>query len=421
MKIPRLLVVAVGLVILSRSATAADWPEWRGPQRSGISTEKGLLKEWPADGPKLLWQVTDVGDGYSTPSVVGDRVYLTGNQGMDDEFVEARSVADGKSVWRSRIGKVGPNKGPQYPGARSTPTVDGPLLFALGSDGDLACLETSSGELRWQKNLRTDFGGQPGNWAYSESPLVDGDAVVVTPGGGDATIVALNKKSGDVIWKSALAEAAQAAYASALIVEGPGGKQYVQFLQKGLVGVEAKTGRFLWRYDKTAKGSPANIPTPVVHAEYVYSAAGRSGGGLVKLKSNQDTVEAEEVYFTPKLPTSIGGAVLFDGNLYGTNTQGLLCADFASGDVKWQQRSVGAGSTCAADGRLYVHGEKGDVALVEATPEEYREKGRFALPDQPDRGRSQAWAYPVVANGRLYLRDLGALWCYDIHDPAAGK
>jgi outer membrane protein assembly factor BamB len=211
-------------------------------------------------------------------------------------------------------------------------------------------------------------------------------------------------------------EGDQAAYASIIIVDAGGLKQYVQFLQKGLVGVDAKTGKFLWRYDKTAKGSPANIPTPIAHNELVYSAAGRSGGALVRLKIEPQAVEAEEIYFTPKLPTSIGGAVLVEGYLYGTNSAGLLCADFATGEIKWQDRSVGAGSTCYADGRLYVHGEKGDVALVEATSEAYREKGRFSLPGQPERGKSQAWAYPVVANGRLYIRDLGAIWCYDVKD-----
>jgi outer membrane protein assembly factor BamB len=404
-------VVVLGLCCVS--ALAVDWPQWRGPERSGVSAETGLLGEWPTEGPKLVWQVKDIDNGYSTPSVVGDRLYLLSNKGMDDEFVQALSVEDGQQVWAVKVGKVGPNRGPQYPGARSTPTVDGDALYALGSDGDLACVELAGGKVRWQKNLRSDFGGEPGNWAYAESPLVDGETLVCTPGGKEATIVALHKKTGEVIWKCALAEGDQAGYASAIKIDVGGVKQYVQFVQNGLVGVDAKSGRFLWRYDKTGK-SPANIPTPVAHDAYVYSASGRGGGGLVQLKVTPDAVEATEVYFAPKLPTSIGGAVKVGEYLYGTNTGGLMCVDFAKGDVKWQDRSVGAGSVCYADGRLYVHGEKGDVALVEATSEGYREKGRFAPPDQPDRGRSQAWAYPVVANGRLYVRDLGTLWCYDV-------
>lgn len=408
----------LAVVILCSSLSAADWPQWRGPDRNGISQETGLLQEWPADGPKLLWQAIDIGSGYSTPAIVGNRIYLISNKGMEDEYVQCLNVDDGKELWRTRIGNVGPNKGPQYPGSRSTPTVDGKLIFALGSDGDLTCLDTADGKVRWQKNLRTDFAGQPGNWAYSESPLVDGGTLVCTPGGAEATIVALDKETGNGIWKTALPEADQAAYASAIVVNAAGVKQYVQFLQKGLVGVDAHTGKFLWRYTKTAEGSPANIPTPIAQGDLIYSSAGRSGGGLVKIKNEGGEIVAEQVYFEQKLPTSIGGAVDLKGYLYGTTAQGLVCADFATGEGKWQERGVGPGSVCYADGRLYVHNEKDDVvALVDPSPDAYQEKGRFTLPNQPDHGRAQAWAYPVVANGRLYLRDLDCLWCYDVKAP----
>ncbi|MEX0710745.1 MAG: PQQ-binding-like beta-propeller repeat protein [Pirellulales bacterium] len=410
-----LLLIGVSLGIFSLAAVAADWPQWRGPLRNGISGETGLLREWPEGGPKLVWQVTQIGSGYSTPAVVGDRLYLLSNEGTDDEFVQALDAKDGSQVWSTRIGKVGnPDQNPPYPGARSTPTVDGKLMYALGSDGDLACLETSSGQIQWQENLRTQFGGQPGVWAYAESPLVDGEVLVCTPGGAEATMVALDKNTGDLIWKCAVPGGDQAGYASIVIVESGGVKQYVQFMQKGLVGVDAAGGEFLWRYDRTAEGSPANIPTPVARDGYVYSAAGRSGGGLVKLNVDQAKVEAQEVYFDPKLPTSLGGAVLVGDHLYGTTGQGLVCADFITGELKWQDRAIGPGSLCYADGRLYIHGENGDVALVEATPEAYRELGRLTLPDQPDRGRSRAWSHPVIANGRLIIRDLDTLWMYDI-------
>jgi outer membrane protein assembly factor BamB len=407
-----LLVVAV----LGVSSLAGDWPQWRGPERDGVSKETGLLKEWPKDGPKLLWQVTDIDYGYSTPAVVGERLYLLSNKGNDDEFVLALGVKDGKRAWSQRLGKVGPNQGPQYPGARSTPTVEGDRLYALGSDGDLACLDSAGGEVRWKKNLRSDFGGQPGLWAYSESPLIDGDKLVCTPGGKEATLVALNKNSGEVIWKCAVPGGSAAAYSSIVIAEAGGVKQYVQLLGNGLVGVDARTGKFLWRYEKATKGSPAVIPTPVAHDGYVYSSAAVVGGGLVKLKARDGAVEAEPVYFKKSLPTSIGGAVRIGDYLYGTTGQGLQCVEFTTGNEKWQDKCVGAGAICAADGLLYIHGENGMVALVEATPEAYREKGRFAPPGQPKhtRQREQAWAYPVVANGRLYLRDLGVLWCYDV-------
>jgi outer membrane protein assembly factor BamB len=410
-------VAVIGVSVASlglQVASAADWAQWRGPQRNGISSETGLLSEWPEGGPPLVWHAKEIGDGYSTPAVVGDRIYLISNQGTDDEYVQALSASDARQIWRTRIGKVGPNQGPQYPGSRGTTTVDGKLLYALGSDGDLACIETEDGKVRWAKSLRSDFGGVPGKWAYSESPLVDGNKLLVTPGGAEATIVALDKQTGETIWKCAAPEADEAGYASIITVNAGGKKQYVQFLAKGLVGVDAESGKLLWRYDRTAQGSPANIPTPVAADELIYSAASRSGGGLVKLGVDGDAIKADQVYFEPKMPSSIGGSVKIGDYLYGTNSQGLMCVKFDTGEVKWQNRSVGAASVLAADGRLYVNGDTGDVALVELTPDEYREKGKFTLPDQPDRGRSKAWAYPVLADGKLYLRDLGSLWCYDV-------
>jgi len=416
---PVLLVCLVSFVV---AAAAANWPQWRGPERNGISRETGLLKEWPKEGPRLLWKAKSIGSGYSTPAVMGDRLYLLSNQGMDDEFVKALNVKDGKEIWSTRIGKVGnPNQKPSYPAARSTPTLDGDLLYALGSDGNLVCLDRSTGKIRWGKNLRTDFGGQPGIWAYAESPLIDGGVLVCTPGGPDATLVALNKRTGELLWKSVVPGGEQAAYASVIALTIAGSKQYVQFLQKGLVGVDAKSGKFLWRYDKTAQGSPANIPTPVGREGFIYSATGRGGASLIKLNVMQDSVAVDEVYASPKLPTAIGGAILIGNYLFGTTGQALVCAEFKTGEVKWTDRAVGAGSLCYAEGHLYLHGESGELALVEATSEGYREKGRFTPPDQPERGESKAWAYPVVANGRFYIRDSNVLWCYDVKEREASR
>jgi outer membrane protein assembly factor BamB len=412
--ITRSLVLAC-LLSSTFSATAADWPQWRGPQRDGISAETRLLKEWPKDGPKLLWHAEDIGFGYSTPAVVGERLYILSNEGAENEFVQALNVNDGGKVWSARLGKVGPNTpAMNYPGARSTPTVVGDTLYALGSDGDLAAIETATGKIKWQKSLRSDFGGKPGDWAYSESPLVDGDTLVVTPGGTEATIIALNRNTGETIWKSAIPGGDEAGYSSAIAVEIGDVKQYVQFLAKGLVGVDARTGKLLWRYETTAKGSPANIPTPVEHDGYIYSSTTRTGGGLIKLKVADGNVIAEEIYFSPRLPNAIGGVVKVGDHIYGTSARALMAVQFATGDVKWQDRAIGAASITCADGHLYLHGENGDVLLAEATPDEYREKGRFTPPDQPDRGRSKAWAYPVVANGKLYIRDATSLWCYDV-------
>jgi outer membrane protein assembly factor BamB len=403
------------------AASASDWPQWRGPARDGISMERGLLKQWPREGPKLLWQVNDIGDGYSTPAVVGTRIYLMSNRGMENEFVQALSTQDGKPIWTTRVGNVGnPKQNPPYAKARSTPTVDGNFIYALGSDGDLVCLETKSGKIRWQKSLRKDFSGQPGEWAYAESPLVDGDVVVVTPGGAQATIVALNKKTGAPIWKSALPDGDAASYASAIVVQGGGRKQYVQFLSKGIVGVDAKTGQFLWRYKEPVKG-PAQFFTPVARDGYVYGGASAIGGGLVRLKPIATGVGAEQVYFERGLPNGMGGAVLVGDHLYGVDMGGqvLTAVEFTTGKVKWKDKSLGWASLAYADGLLFVHGTNGEVALVEATAEAYREKGRFTPPAQPTHKKvgpfpEASFGYPVIANGRLYIRDLGSLWAYDI-------
>jgi outer membrane protein assembly factor BamB len=413
----RWLPPVLGVAFLSVLA-AADWPQWRGPERNGISKETGLLQDWPKAGPRLAWQVKDIGYGYSTPAVVGPYLYLISNKDKEDEFVQARTVKDGQPVWSKRLGKVGnPEQWGNYFGARSTPTVEGKVMYALSSDGDLACLETAGGTVRWHKNLRSDFGGEPGMWAYSESPLIDGDVLICTPGGKEATLVALDKHNGKLIWKSAVPGGPKAGYASVVISQGAGRKQYVQFLGDGVVGVDAKTGRFLWRYSKTANKSPANIPTPVIADDFVYTATGFGGGGLVRLKAEKDGVAAEQVYLERRLPNTIGGALAIGKYLYGTTTQGLMCVELASGKEQWSDPCVGAASLCCADGRLYLHGENNKVALVEANPKAYREHGRFTLPDQPKHLRGQmekSWSYPVVANGRLYLHDVGTLWCYEV-------
>jgi outer membrane protein assembly factor BamB len=413
-------VLACLLTALSGSAVRADdWPQWRGPGRTGLSKETGLLKRWPKDGPKLLWEQKDVGDGYSTPAVVGDRIYLMSDR-KGEEFVVALSSKDGAKVWDTAVGKVGRNRGPQYPGTRSTPTVDGERVYALGSDGDLACLEKEKGKVVWSRNLAKEFGGAPGTWAYSESVLIDGDNLICTPGGKTATLVALKKKDGGTVWKCAVPEGDEAGYASAVAVDVGKSRQYVQFLAKGLVGVDARTGEFLWRYDAT-RDPAANIPTPVFHDGCVFTSTSRNGSGLNRIKASEGKVSSEEVYHNRTALNSIGGVVRVGDHVYGTNAKGLLvCMEFKTGKVKWAHACVGAAGLCYADGMLYVRGQGGsgfgeetqpEVALVEATPDGYRERGRF---EQPGHGARPAWPHPVVANGRLYLRDGKVLLCYDV-------
>lgn len=422
---PRATWLALALA-LSVTATAAciavaeDWPQWRGPDRNGISQETGLLEQWPAEGPKLLWQVEDLGGGYGAPSVADGKVFLVVNEGLERELVKAIDAKNGQELWSAPLGKVGnPDQRPNYPAARSTPTVAGDALYALGSDGDLACLETASGKLRWKKSLRSDFGGKPGEWAYAESPLVDGDRVIVAPGGETAAIVALDRNDGEVIWQAAVPGSDAAGYASVVVAKIEDAKQYVAFLGIGLVGVDAETGKFLWLYDQT-KGI-ANSATPVVSDGYIYSGAGRAGGGLVRLKAEPEGASVEQVYFSPELPNAQGGFVVIGDHLFGGSGSTLMCIDFKTGETKWEQRIPAPSALCYADGHLYLHAENGEVLLVEADPESYREKGRFTPPGPPARGQAKAWAYPVVADGKLMIRDLGHLWCYQIQSSAKAQ
>ena len=349
MKIQNLALVALALTAVGTMARADDWTQWRGPKRDGVSLEKGLLKAWPASGPKLVWQVKDIGGGYSTPVVVGNRLYVLSNEGMENEFVRAYSTTNGKQLWSTRLGVVGnPKQNPSYPGSRTTATVDGKLLYALGSDGDLACVETATGKLVWKKSLRTDFGGTAGVWAYSESPLVDGNKVIVCPGNEAAAMVALDKKTGATLWKSAIPGEKAASYASAIAVEIGGVRQYVQYLSKGVVGVEAATGKLLWRFDKTFDTRfGMHALTPIASTNLVYTGAA-TASGAAKISAVAGSFTADSAYVERKGPNSLGGAVRLGDYLYGTSGPVLLCTEFATGKIVWEERGIGAAAICSA-------------------------------------------------------------------------
>jgi outer membrane protein assembly factor BamB len=400
--------------IVASPICAADWPQWRGPRRDGHSAETHLLSEWPATGPRLIWQAHGLGWGFSTPSVAGDHIYLLGNEGLSNEFAMSLSAKDGRRLWSVKLGKVGrPEQNPNFPGARSTPTVDGRLLYALGSDGDLVCLQTASGKQRWRKHLVRDFAGNSGDWAYAESPLIDGDALICTPGGSNATMIALNKHTGAVLWQCAMPEADAAGYASAVVAELSGVKQYVQFLAKGLAGVEAGTGRLLWRYGQTAKGAPGVVVTPIVSDGYVFSSTAVSGGALIQPVKKDGQFVVEEVYYNRKLAFDICGVVKVGEYLYGTAGPMTRCVEFKTGAIKWEERSKSL-SWLPADGQLYAHAEDGNVLLLQPTADGYREKARFMPPNRPEHQDFTALTYPVLADGRLYIREFDSLWCYDV-------
>jgi outer membrane protein assembly factor BamB len=413
------LAIAGCCCLFTTSAWAADWPQWQGPNRDGKSADTGLLKEWPKEGPALAWKITGLGGGYSGPSIAAGRIFGMSNRG-EDEVAWALSETDGKELWATPLGPAFKQSWPQgKEGPGCTPTVDGERLYVVGLAGDLSCLQVKDGKIMWQRSLQKDFGGSLPTWSYRESPLVDGDKVICTPGGPEATLVALDKLTGKTIWQSRVPDGPKAAYTSAIALDFDGQRQYVQLTQKTLVGVAASDGKFLWRYDRPANTHGIICSTPLCHEGLVFAASAYgAGGGLVKLsKDAGGGVKAEEVWFSKKMQNHHGGMIVLDGCLYGANggNEGgsLVCLDFQTGNVLWDGRDSGVakGSLALADGRLYYRTENGTMLLIEPNAKQYIERGRF---EQPDRSKQPAWTHPVIANGKLYLRDQDVLLCYDV-------
>jgi outer membrane protein assembly factor BamB len=402
----------VPLLLVLPLLTAADWPCWRGPERSGVNPETGLLSAWPKDGPPLLWGVSGLGIGYASPSVANGRLYVLGGK-SGEEFLHCLDVRAGNKLWSVKVGKVGENKGPNYPGPRSAPAIDGKLLCVLGSDGDLVCLECDSGKYVWRHHLVKDFQGNRGPWAYCESVLLDGDVLVCTPGGPAAAMLALDKKTGKTLWKTPVTDANMAGYASAIVAHAGKRKLYVQFMGAAVVGVDAATGERLWKYRKNVGGVSAM--TPIFHDGCVFTSASGNedagGDALLRLVETEKGVDAKQVYLKTNMKSFHGGVVRVGEQLYGTSGTGLVCLEFKTGDVRWKDRSVGQGSLMVADGHIYLRNTRGEMALVEVSPDGYREKGRFR---QAKRSEFATFAHPVVAGGRLYLRDADLLFCHDV-------
>ncbi len=389
-------------------SAADDWPAWRGPRRDGICREQGLLKQWPPSGPPPAWKATGLGEGYSGPAVVGKLLFTMGNADGKEWVFAFDWTQQGKRAWATSLGPIR-HEGSGYPGPRSTPTIDGGRLYALGAAGDLVCLDASTGRLLWRRDMVRDFGGRIPQWAYAESVLVDGPWVLCTPGGPRATIAALDKVRGQPVWTSSIGDGA--AYSSILPVSIGKVKQYVQFTQQGVVGVNAKDGALLWRYDAPANRT-ANCTTPVWFGQTIFAASAyNTGGGLVWVKKVGRGFQADELYFTRQMKNHHGGLVLVDGYLYGADEGSLTCLEYKTGQVKWADRGPGKCSILYADGMLYCRNESGPMTLVEASPNACRIKGRF---QQPDRSDKNAWPHPVIANGMLYLRDQDVLLCYDV-------
>jgi outer membrane protein assembly factor BamB len=407
------------------AGSVADWPQWRGPERNGKSPDTGLLQAWPEGGPPLEWRASGLGAGFSSVAVAGERIYTMGDLG-DAQYVLALRREDGSQVWKRKVGPAWEDK---YLGPRSTPTVDGDRLFVLTTEGELFCLDAGTGKERWVRSLPREFGGAmmkakgTYEWKFSESPLIDGKRVIVTPGAREAALVALNKRTGKEIWRSAIPQIGErgadgAGYSSVVVSEAGGVRQYVQFLGRGVVGVEAGTGRYLWGYNPIAN-DVANIATPIIAGDHVFVSSGYgTGSALLKLGRTGDGIRAEEVYFLPAnvMQNHHGGLILHEGYVFtgtGHNKGFPLSIEMATGKVAWgPERNAGTDSAAVAyaDGRLYFRYQNGLMVLVDATPEGYRERGSFMIPDV----ERQSWPHPVIIGGRLYLREQDNLFCYDV-------
>jgi len=401
-----ILLAFPAVLLLSQSLLAEDWPQWRGPERDGISHETGLLESWPPEGPSQVWQIENLGSGYGSVSIRDDRIFVLGVKGGDSTLFSL-AKADGEVHWSHALGKSldhGRGDGP-----RSTPTLDQNRVYALAENGELDCVDFESGSVVWQRNILKDFGGENPNWLISESPLVDGKQLIVTPGGSDASIVALDKQTGETIWTSkGLSD--PAGYSSCISADFNGIHMILAFTARAAVAVRAADGVLMWRYEPVANKT-ANVATPVIQGDKAfYSSAYRTGAALLQLQPDGGRVTAEEVYFSKDMQNHHGGVVLLDGYIYGFSGSVLTCLKFETGELVWRDRSVGKGSLTYADGNLYLLGEDNLAGLAKASPEGYQELGRFKIEDQ---GRP-SWAHPVVSGGRLYIRNQGTLTCYNI-------
>lgn len=403
-----------------------DWAQFHGPGRDAICREEGLLQEWPEGGPRHLWTLNGLGRGYSTIAIAGDRFYTMGDRAGaaadagETQYVIACDLQTRKELWAAPVGPPHDDGGP-----RCTPTADGGSVYAIGTAGNLVCLDAGSGKLRWQVDLAKTFDGAVmAVWKYSESVLIDGDKAICTPGGPEAIMAAFHKQTGELLWKSALPAdigaggADGAGYSSAVVAEIDGVRQYVQLVGRGLIGVNAETGEFLWGYNRIAN-TVANITHPIVRGDYVFTTtAYNTGAALLKISRDGDAWKAEEVYFiAPKdFQNHHGGVVLVGEHIYGghgSNRGDPACVEFGTGKVVWKERSPSRGSAAIlyADGNLIYRYDRGEVLLIEATPEGMNIKGRF----EPAKGDGPAWAHPVIHRGRLYLRHADLLGCYDLH------
>lgn len=401
------LVALLLLTSATASLSAADWPNWMGPNRNGSSPETGLLTDWPKAGPKVHWKVAG-GDGYSSIAVAGGRAYTMVQRGKD-EMVIALDAATGKELWATPVGPAFKN---QYgDGPRATPAVEGKHLWAQSVTGPVVCLETDSGKIVWQRHLLKEFKAENITWGLSASPVLDGDRVLVLPGGKDAGVAALNKKTGEVVWK---AGGDRPSYASPVVFPVGGKKQAIFFNAFGLLAVDAENGKELWRVPWKTEYD-VNICTPLPIGDKLFVASGEKVGSamLRPSESGKPEVVWESKGTRGVMTTYWANAVVQDGHLYGVSGEfdGVInfnCVDLATGKLVWSKERFGKASVTLADGHLFVTTKTGDLVLIKATPKGYEEKARLAKLLGDNR------TVPTIADGRMYLRDRKQIWCLDL-------
>lgn len=415
--------LVVGIFLTSSFSVAwgdSTWPSFRGADRTGVSSEKGLLQSWPANGPKLVWEAAGAGRGYASVAIADGKVYTLGD-GLStakdgDEYLTCFDQATGKQLWMSKTGEAWADRKPDWGSSRSTPTIDGKSIYLLTPQGVLFSFDTA-GKVQWKKDLKSDFGGKKDDsWGYSESILIDGPNLICTPGGEANTVVALNKSTGEKVWSCSRAGDRGAGHASVVISQIGDTKVYVQTTGSGPMGVRAKDGKLMWKYD--IEKTTAVIPTPIVREDLVFFTAGYDRGGalLKQVTTASGNVEVKEVYpLNRDLQNKHGGVVLVGDYVYGDGgDKGIpQCADLMTGTVKWKSRGAGSGSAsvAAADGKLYVRYANGMMTLVKAQPTGFEEVGSFKIPES---GSRPSWSHPVVVDGKLYLREGDKILCYNV-------
>lgn len=399
-------------ISLFSTVLAADWNQWKGPNRDGKSTETGLNTDWSKQLPKLLWTAEGLGNGFSNLSVFNDKMFTMGDFN-EKTYIIALNRADAKVLWKTEIG-IGGMPGGFGIGPKCTPTTDGNYVYALSQNGVLACVDFETGKLIWKKDFIQDFNGKMmSQWGFAESPLLDNDWIICCPGSEqNGTMFALDKKTGNVVWQTKELTN-PASYASVSVINIDGVRQYLILTDKILAGINCQDGSLLWKVDFPGKVAVCTDPVYDDHIVFVTCAYG-IGSYAYSIQKQGDQFVANEIYNVREIDNKHHGLILDNGFIYSTTDKGALnCVEMKTGEMKWQNRRLRAVSDLAfVDGHLILRTEKsGELILVEANPKKYIEKGRF---QQPDRTDHYAWTYPLILDGKLFIRDQDKLFCYDL-------